>query len=254
MQHGENQEARSLGREHSSPKANAARKAVMTLLAHSNSTFTKSNSSLEIAPSSRADRAARSPTTVACTCQGRNQKHEEKGLLLPSLLAAFHSTSSLTSRSPQPPSLNLKYANSPSNLGKINTLIQSKFLKNYCFLVLQLVQCHLPSQNLHLLFSPWTRTTSLSHSWLLSLVWAKVLCNLQLLRQSTFLVVWNHSTIHSYTLEASGHTLPLSLTFLPCHLPFMLVPLFLYIFPHPSYNSHLSSLGTHLCCSCRPVP
>lgn len=130
---------------HSSPKANAARKAVMTLLAHSNSAFTKSNSSLDAAPSSRAATAASSPTTVACTCQGGNQKREERCLRPPSLLPASHSASSLTLRSPQPPSLTLKSANSLSNLEKINTSLHSNTLENYYFLVLQSVQCHLPS-------------------------------------------------------------------------------------------------------------
>lgn len=58
-----------LGLGHSSPRARAARKAVMTLLAHSNSTFAKSSSPLDAAPSNRATIAARSPTTVACTCR-----------------------------------------------------------------------------------------------------------------------------------------------------------------------------------------
>lgn len=70
----------------------------MTLLAHSNSIFAKSNSPLDTAPSSRAATAARSPTTVACTCQGRNRQHEEESLWLPLLLPVLHHTSSLTLR------------------------------------------------------------------------------------------------------------------------------------------------------------
>lgn len=73
-------ESVALGWGHSSPRANAARKAVMTLLAHSNSIFAKSNSPLDTAPSSRAAIAASSPMMVACTCQGRNQQHEEESL------------------------------------------------------------------------------------------------------------------------------------------------------------------------------
>lgn len=43
----------------------------------------------------------------------------------------------------QPPFLTLKFANSPSNLEKTNTLLQSNSLENYCFLVLQetIVSC-----------------------------------------------------------------------------------------------------------------
>lgn len=51
-----------------SPRAQAARKAVMTLLAHSTSASAASSSCPDAAPRSRAATAARSPTTAACTC------------------------------------------------------------------------------------------------------------------------------------------------------------------------------------------
>lgn len=62
---------------HGSPRAKAARKAVMTLLVHSKATLDQSNSSWDTVPSIREATAARSPTTVACTCQDRNQTHEK---------------------------------------------------------------------------------------------------------------------------------------------------------------------------------
>lgn len=62
---------------HGSPRAKAARKAVMTLLVHSKATLAQSNSSWDTVPSIREATAARSPTTVACICQDRNQTHEK---------------------------------------------------------------------------------------------------------------------------------------------------------------------------------
>ena len=51
-----------------SPRAQAAREAVRTLLAHSTWASTTSSPWPEARPSSRAATAARSPTTAACTC------------------------------------------------------------------------------------------------------------------------------------------------------------------------------------------